>query len=324
MNAVLLVLAAAVLAPQQTADQFRVRDPFILPVRDEGVYYLFSTGLSSYDWGRGFPVYKSRDLVNWEGPEPAFRPPDDFHSVNLWAPEVYAYRGKYYMFATLKPEGKPRGTHVLVADKPVGPYKMRSETPVTPSGWYCLDGTFYLDEQKRPWMVFCHEWVQTGDGEMCAVRLSPELDATVGEPVLLFRASDVAWVSEEEAVRAVLDAERYGPEVKPGEQRKSLVTDGPFLHQTAGGRLIMLWSTFGKGGYRIVTARSASGEIEGPWIQNPEPLFSNDGGHAMLFHDFDGDLMMAFHRPNRHPDERLKIVAVKEQAETLVIAHPAP
>lgn len=324
MTAVTLVLAAAVLAAPQTADQFRVRDPFVLPVPDEGVYYLFSSGITQYDWGRGFPVYKSRDLVHWQGPQPAFRPPDNFHSVNFWAPEVHPCRGKYYMFATLKIEGKTRGTHVLVADSPAGPYKMRSRAAVTPPDWYCLDGTLYVDRQQQPWIVFCHEWVQTGDGEMCAQRLSPDLQAPLGKPILLFRASDVAWVSKEEAARAVQEAKRCGPEVKPGQQRNGLVTDAPFLHRTAGGRLIMLWSTFGQGGYRILTARSESGEIAGPWVQNPETLFSNDGGHAMLFHDFQGRLKMAFHQPNRHPRERLNIVEVEEQADTLIIKNPAP
>ena len=49
-------------------------------------------------------------------------------------------------------------------------------------------------ENGVPYMIFCHEWVQVSDGEMCIVRLSDDLKRTVGEPKLLFKASDPIWV----------------------------------------------------------------------------------------------------------------------------------
>ena len=51
----------------------------------------------------------------------------------------------------------------------------------------------------------------------------------------------------------------------------------------------MLWSSFllgkdGNGQYAIGVARSQSGTILGPWLQDPQPLNPNDnGGHAMIF-----------------------------------------
>lgn len=57
-----------------------LRDPFLLPVASEGVTYLF--GSSDPDpWnppGIGFDCWRSKDLVEWEGPFLAFRPPADF------------------------------------------------------------------------------------------------------------------------------------------------------------------------------------------------------------------------------------------------------
>lgn len=50
----------------------------------------------------------------------------------------------------------------------------------------------------------------------------------------------------------------------------------------------MLWSSFllgkdGNGQYAIGVARSQSGTILGPWLQDPQPLNPNDnGGHAMI------------------------------------------
>jgi hypothetical protein len=296
-------------------DEFRVRDPFILPCATEGLYYLFGTGVAKYGWGRGIPVYTSRDLRNWSGPRAAFVPPSDFPTVNLWAPEVHAYKGKYYMFATLKLDGKPRGTHILVADEPDGPYTMRNKVSATPPDWYCLDGTLFIDDAGAPWMVFCHEWVQIGDGEICAMRLNEDLSAPVGEPVTLLKASAVPWVTSEDVKAAIADAAEKGPE-KPG---KGLVTDGPFLHRTSSGALLMIWSTFGKGGYQTVVARSESGEIAGPWTQDPEPLFSDDGGHAMVFRAFGGRLMLTLHRPNVRPNERARVFELDEVGDRLVV-----
>ncbi len=64
------------------------------------------------------------------------------------------------------------------------------------------------------------------------------------------------------------------------------------------------WSSFGAGGYAQGLARSASGQISGPWIQEPEPLYAQDGGHGMIFRAFDGRLMLSLHKPNRTSDER--------------------
>jgi len=74
------------------------------------------------------------------------------------------------------------------------------------------------------------------------------------------------------------------------------VTDGPFCNRLASGELIMLWSSFGMGGYRWL-ARSVSGEILGPWQQAPEPLYAGDGGHCMVFRAFDGQLWLTFTDP---------------------------
>ena len=117
-----------------TAD-IQLRDPFVLPVEEERTYYLF--GSTDADiWrgpGTGFDCYRSSDLTTWEGPYPAFRPGPDFWArTNFWAPEVHRYRGRYYMLATFKADGVRRGTQVLVADAPTGPFEPHSDGPLTP------------------------------------------------------------------------------------------------------------------------------------------------------------------------------------------------
>ena len=43
-------------------------------------------------------------------------------------------------------------------------------------------------------------------------------------------------------------------------------------------------------------ARSKTGQLAGPWEQLA-PLLKGDSGHGMLFHTFEGQLMLVLHRP---------------------------
>lgn len=283
-----------------------IRDPFVLPIMLEKKYYLYgTTGAEAWtNSAQGVDYYTSTDLQNWEGPFPAFRPPAGFWADrNFWAPEVHIYREHYYMFVSFKAEGVCRGTQILVADSPQGPFVPIIDNPVTPRDWECLDGTLYVDKDDQPWIVFCHEWVQVGDGEVCATRLSDDLTSVIGEPHLLFRASEAPWAQEVNS-----------------KGRNGHVTDGPWLHRLASGELIMLWSSFGAGGYTVGVAKSLSGEILGPWQQVPEPLYAGDGGHCMVFPTFDDQLLLAYHRPNPSPDERPYFVPLRESQSSVEIA----
>lgn len=289
-------------------NEIHMRDPFVLPDRKAGTYYLFGT-TDEDPWrapGIGFECYTSRDLERWDGPIPAFRPEPGFWAThNFWAPEVHEFRGRWYMFASFKAEGVRRGTQILAADHPAGPYRVHSPRPITPPDWECLDGTLYLDPEGMPWMVFCHEWMQVRDGEVRAVRLSEDLTAPAGEPVLLFTATQASWT-------------RSHTKKDGSSDSRDRVTDGPFMHRTADGTLLMLWSSFSGTGYAMGIARSENGGIEGPWTHLPEPIAEDDSGHGMVFRSFDGRLFITVHKPNKTPLERPVFIEIEERGGTLV------
>lgn len=291
------------------SNAIQIRDPFILPVKTEGLYYLYGT-TDSNCWGErgvGFDAYTSRDLQEWAGPFPVFRPKPGFWADrNFWAPEVFCYNGRYLMFASFKAEGVCRGTQILVAETPAGPFTPHSNGPVTPRDWECLDGTLYLDRQGDPWLIFCHEWVQIVDGEIWAQRLDRELKKAIGAPVLLFAASSAPWCQPH---RRKFD----------GVEKDGFVTDGPFLYQTDGPELLLLWSSRGEEGYALGLARSADGNIRGPWRHEAEPLYQNDGGHGMVFTTFDGRLILTLHSPNKTPEERPRFFELTEADGHLII-----
>ena len=273
------------------SSEIRVRDPYIVPVRETGKYYLFgTTDTDPWNEGEGFLVYESEDLEHWSEPKWAFLPPEGFWAnQNFWAPEVHHFNGYWYIFASFKAEGVCRGTQILRSESVTGPYAPISDGPVTPRDWECLDGTLHVDENGKPWMVFCHEWVQVHDGEICCIPLSDDLTHAIGEPTLLFRASEGPWV------------------VPLWNSKDNFVTDGPFLYRSNNGALRMLWSSFSTEDYTISYAESQSGTIFGPWIQHETGVVVN-GGHGMVFDTFDGQTLLSIHSPNASPLERMKLI----------------
>ncbi len=278
-----------------------LRDPYILP--HNGKYYLYGTR-GRFPWDltgpTGFDVYISEDLENWSEPICIFKSsPDFWGTMNYWAPEVHEYKGKFYLFATFKSENACRGTQILISDKPEGPFVPHSADAITPHDWECLDGTLYIAKDGIPYIVFCHEWCQVGNGEINVLQLTEDLKSAVGEPRLLFRAKDLPWCAL--------------PDWAAELGKIAYVTDGPFFYRGESGKLYMLWSGFSETGYVQAVAVSDNDDIDGNWSHEHPLLMEKDGGHGMLFTDFDGNLHLTLHAPNVRPEERPVLYSVTEE-----------
>ena len=140
-------------------EDIRIRDPFVLPDAEKGIYYLYGTtalgeGIAA---GASFSAYTSRDLEHFEGPFVVFdgKASGFWADRDYWAPEVHVWRGKYYLFGSFIAPGRRRGTQILRSDSPLGPFAPFTDGPATPAGWECLDGTLWAEDGK-PYLVFCH------------------------------------------------------------------------------------------------------------------------------------------------------------------------
>ncbi|GAA4977748.1 glycoside hydrolase family 43 protein [Kineococcus glutinatus] len=304
-----------------TLDDIRIRDPFILETRD-GSSVLHGTTDANVRGGpaTGFDCCVSDDLERWSGPIAAFRPPADFWSDSqFWAPELHEHAGRYFVFATFLPSrAGARGVAVLVGDAATGPFEPWSRGPVTPAGVPGLDGTFFVDDQQRPWLIYSRGAEGTpggapaiADGEMYALELTADLSRAAGEPHLLFRASDAAW---SRPLRLPDGAE---PPAALRLARDPLLTDGPFVLRSGGGALLMLWSSFGEEGYAMGLATSASGDVSGPWAQQPDLVWERDGGHGMILRTTSGADYLVLHPPNESPRERARLVPVDITGSTV-------
>lgn len=319
------LFAAAAAAAELTLQDFRAHDPFILPDPETKTYYLYTSVTSgALPRGRaGVVAYTSKDLQKWQGPLVVFQVPDDGWANpahGAWAPEVHRYKNRYYLFVTLHNRDKllppgprsrqtthMRGTQIFVSGSPEGPFTALENRPAAPPERMTLDGTLFLEDGK-PWLVYCHEWIQITDGTIEAVPLNEDLTAAAGEPLLLFRGSDAPWIQPWQA--------------EPNAPPRNFVTDGPFFYRTKTGRLLMLWSSWIQDGqYAQALAYSLSGRLAGPWRQLP-PLLTDNSGHGMVFKTFDGRLMLVVHHPTMSPLSRARLYELQDTGDTLKLLSP--
>ncbi|MEK6478094.1 glycoside hydrolase family 43 protein [Catalinimonas sp. 4WD22] len=266
-------------------DSIRLSDPFILADENTQMYYMTGTG----GW-----LWKSKDLKTWEGPyKVAETDPDSWMGPRpmIWAAELHQYQDKYYYFATFTNRDvmidtvagnviERRASHILESDTPDGPYVPMEDPTYLPADQPTLDGTLWVDTDGKPYMVYCYEWLQNLNGTIEKIELKPDLSGSVGEGELLFKASDSPWSREKD---------------ENGKDKPNKVTDGPFLFETSSGRLGMLWTSWKYDDYVQGVAYSESGTLDGPWIQEEEPITPPNFGHGMLFTTFEGKKLMCLH-----------------------------
>ena len=266
-------------------DSIRLSDPAILADKKTSTYYMTGTG--------GL-LWKSRDLKRWTGPFRVTKTdPGSWMGKNpmIWAAELHEYNGKYYYFATFTNRNvkidtvrgnviERRASHVLVSDEPDGPYVPMEDPTYLPAGKPTLDGTFWVDKDRKPYMIYCHEWLQNWNGTIEKIELKPDLSGSLGEGKILFRAHDSPWSKEKD---------------ENGNIIPNKVTDGPWLFRTQTGKLGMLWTSWVFNVYTQGVAYSASGTLDGPWVQEQKPVTPPNYGHGMLFRTFEGKLLMSVH-----------------------------
>ena len=94
---------------------------------------------------KGFLVYTSKNLVDWQGPSGpskglAMRKGDAFGTKGFWAPQIFKYDSKYYMAYTAD-------EHIALATSshPSGPFKNKEECENVKKKLF-----LYLEHEGRP------------------------------------------------------------------------------------------------------------------------------------------------------------------------------
>ncbi|MDP4184830.1 MAG: glycoside hydrolase family 43 protein [Bacteroidota bacterium] len=183
-------------------------DPYILKASN-GKYYMVGTGGVE----DGFKMYSSADLKNWkdEGRIYQGNRNNSWCIANFWAPELYEYKGKFYLLFSSDWRTNPTNEQenfrigVAVSDSPTGPYKDLYNRPIFDPGYPTIDGNL-LFENGRIYLYFsrcCYKHAVESDVAKWArekglfdkieeswvygVELKPDFSGIIGEPRLLLR-----------------------------------------------------------------------------------------------------------------------------------------
>ena len=136
-------------------------DPSMIKVDD--TYYVYSTSST------GIRVYKSTDFKTWtKVTDKALSDTDGF--ARFWAPEVYAYNGKYYMFYTAVNTAADLGTegfgeryiYVVNSTNPEGPFI--NKTRINTSVEYPIDPNVLFDDNGK---IYLYTKSENGNGSCC-------------------------------------------------------------------------------------------------------------------------------------------------------------
>ena len=189
-------------------------DPTVCRVGDE--YYIVT---SSFSLSPGLPVYRSKDMVNWEVISHAWREswpcktPDD----GIWAPTLRHHNGVFYLTVTWHDGFKKAENYLLTARDPAGPWskplKIDADAGIDGSLFFDGEDAWYLSNRqpsKQKWRGHCQIWMQRidletgrlfgdrhvltdGFGEGAAFAEGPHLYKIGGKYLLLHAQGGTAW-----------------------------------------------------------------------------------------------------------------------------------
>ncbi|QNL50194.1 family 43 glycosylhydrolase [Olivibacter sp. SDN3] len=188
-----------------------VGDPYVLYHNQDSSYYMYGTGGDVKD---GFGVFQSKDLSSWvfKGQVYFGNNEDSWGTHSFWAPEVYEFQDKFYLFYSAHWKENPRDElenfriGVAVSDSPLGPFKDLSDRPLFDPGYPIIDANVFADTDGKLYLYYsrcCYkhsvqseiaDWAkkerlfdEIEESWVYGIELKPDFSGVVGDPVLLLR-----------------------------------------------------------------------------------------------------------------------------------------
>lgn len=288
-------VAAQAPAEVRPTSEIRVHDPVM--IRQDGTYYLFSTG-------RGIAFFSSDDMKNWKRQEPVFATPPEWavetvpgYEGHTWAPDIAFHDGKYYLYYSVSSFGKNTSAIGVATNTTLNPddpdYKWVDHGKVLQSvpgrdDWNAIDPNLAFDKDGQPWLTFGSFW-----GGIKLVKMDKDLKKV---------AQPEHWYT--------IAARPYGnPEIQGGENGQNAI-EAPFIFKKDD--YYYLFVSFDycckgeKSTYKMVVGRSK--EFIGPYMDKEGEYMVRGGGTLILegdknwhgvghnsVYNFDGTDYLVFH-----------------------------
>lgn len=322
-------------APKRTATvtnplPIEFGDPFLLHASD-GRYYMYGTSLAD-----GFEAYVSTDLQTWTKCGQVYRGAGEgqWNESCFWAPEVYEFNGKYYMFYSANWRHNPTGEGenfrigVAVADSAAGPFRDLMNRPVFDPGYPVIDANVFHDDTTGKFYLYysrcCYKhpveseiaaearrkgtFKDVEESWVYGVELKPDFSGVVGEPRLLL--SPPKKIADRQA-------EWESRSVTSGEVNRRW-TEGSFLFKKGDTYYIMYSANSFEGKHYAVGYATAKNPL-GPFKKaenNPvlQENVSRGGevmgtGHNMVITLPGGDMYCVYHaRMKADPAKRVVFI----------------
>ena len=239
-------------------------DPSIF--KSEDTYYLYGTSQGSLESkGKGFLVFTSPDLTNWEGPNGiasgfALSEQAAFGNTGFWAPQVLHYEEEFYMAYTANEQiGVARSSDPLGLFTNNGTSIDNSQKQIDPFIFIDDDGTKYL----------YHVRLQDGN-RIYVAEMNDDLASIKSETLQEIIAAEDPWENTENASWPV--------------------AEGPTVFK-ANGQYYLIYSANDFRNPDYAVGYATSDHPLGPWIKssNNPIIHGNDFGERGAGH---GDLIM--------------------------------
>ena len=245
-------------------------DPFIL--EDDGIYYLYGTGSRN-----GIVVWRSVDLIHWEGPcgateGLALHRDDSWGERWFWAPEVYKIDGRYVMTYSVE-------EHIAIAESssPLGPFVQDVKKPLIDEKG--IDSHIFIDDDGSVHLY----WVRFQGGNIIyTARMSRDL-----------KTVDMS------TARHCITPQRQTWERTDAEPLAN-VAEGPFIIKR-GDKYYLSYSCNHYQSPDYAVGWAVADKPEGPWIRyegNPILLRHNGyigTGHHAFLQTSSGKIYIVYH-----------------------------
>lgn len=176
------------LCTAQMGDIKNVPDPSVIRGND-GWFYVYSTG-------RGIPVHRSRELMNWQAvgsvmpyavPEWALQKVPG--ATGIWAPDISYHNGRYWLYYAVSTFGSQKSVIGLFSNLSLNPSNpkyswidngLAVESFPDKSSFNAIDPAAFTDQQNRRWLVWGSFW----DG-IKMTQLDPQTGKCIDEKNLI-------------------------------------------------------------------------------------------------------------------------------------------
>lgn len=278
----------------QNTGVVQAADPSVITVGDTFYLYAtnaFSDGDCSYICG-----WSSKNLSDWQSLGAVFVPARDAWAVDsLWAPEVVAKDGKYYMYYSGYCTAKGRlGLGLAVSESPAGPFHeiegtfggteySRTQMPFD-FGFPAIDASPFIDDDGAIYLYFSKDQVNS---ESSVYGCALEADMVTVIPDSL---------TAEPLVRAVQDWE--------GAQSSARWNEAPFVIKHDGKYLLMYSANYYQSTEYSMGVAVSDSPLSGFTKPDYNPVLNADAdwtfvsgtGHNSIFSSPDGEeLWIAYH-----------------------------